>query len=353
MQLWLADAVARAVVHARAKGAIFGIETTSTVVLDHGFPFLVRIVSSLRDKPVNEQGESAASSEEPPGPVDAADGALGLAERAATSHVELGVFPDPFLPYEEDLYVGDVPPAHVCLLNKFNVVEGHLLVVTRAFREQTHLLDSGDCTAIWHCLRQYPGLGFYNSGKVAGASQRHKHLQLIPLAGVEAVPIHEKVEEAARSREEQTGCFVVPALPFKHAIIGMHDLYSESKSDAEIGAAMHSRYMQLLHFTIEELGVPASSWMAWEARSHHPPASAVGHPANDSETAHPFPYNLLLTSNWMMLVPRRHEKFLGDISVNALGFAGFLLAKNESQRDLIVKHGPLKVLAQVGIPWNH
>ena len=34
---------------------------------------------------------------------------------------------NPFLPYEEDLYVCDLSPTHVCLLNKFNVVDHHFL----------------------------------------------------------------------------------------------------------------------------------------------------------------------------------------------------------------------------------
>ena len=43
---------------------------------------------------------------------------------------------NPFLPYEEDLYVRHLEPNHVLLLNKFNVVENHLLVVTREFESR-------------------------------------------------------------------------------------------------------------------------------------------------------------------------------------------------------------------------
>jgi ATP adenylyltransferase/5',5'''-P-1,P-4-tetraphosphate phosphorylase II len=35
---------------------------------------------------------------------------------------------NPFLPYEEELHVRALPPHHELLLNKFNVVDHHLLV---------------------------------------------------------------------------------------------------------------------------------------------------------------------------------------------------------------------------------
>jgi hypothetical protein len=41
-------------------------------------------------------------------------------------------------------------------------------------------------------------------------------------------------------------------------------------------------------------------------------------------------YNLLLTRQWMLLVPRRHECFAG-ISLNALAFAGALLTRDRQE----------------------
>ena len=55
------------------------------------------------------------------------------------------------------------------------------------------------------------------------------------------------------------------------------------------------------------------------------------------------PYNLLLTRRWMLLVPRAQE-FFGAISVNALGFAGALLAKNDQERETLKQQGPMAVL---------
>jgi ATP adenylyltransferase len=60
------------------------------------------------------------------------------------------------------------------------------------------------------------------------------------------------------------------------------------------------------------------------------------------------PYNLLLTRDWMLLVPRRAAKWRG-VSINALGFAGALLAKNEKQLQRLRDAGPLTALRHAAI----
>ncbi len=57
-------------------------------------------------------------------------------------------------------------------------------------------------------------------------------------------------------------------------------------------------------------------------------------------------YNLLTTRNYMQIIPRAYEDYRG-IPVNALGFAGSLLARNEADMKLLQQLGPLRVLAQV------
>lgn len=43
---------------------------------------------------------------------------------------------NPFLPFDEALFVSEISDTHVCLLNRFNVIEHHLLFVTRYFEDQ-------------------------------------------------------------------------------------------------------------------------------------------------------------------------------------------------------------------------
>ena len=131
---------------ALARGAMLPIETHLRVVEDAGVSFLVREVSSLRRK------------------VAAAGGGRA----------------DPFLPYDDDLFVADVSDTHFCLLNKYNAVANHALLVTHTYEEQTDLLTRRDWEALWACMGEFDALGFYNAGEIAGASQRHRHIQLVP-----------------------------------------------------------------------------------------------------------------------------------------------------------------------------
>jgi ATP adenylyltransferase len=58
------------------------------------------------------------------------------------------------------------------------------------------------------------------------------------------------------------------------------------------------------------------------------------------------PYNLLVTRGWMLVVPRRQERY-ETISVNALGFAGSLFVRNSAELELVRRAGPMNVLRAV------
>ena len=288
----LGPAIAGRTRHARACGAMRPIETTEEIVTDAGVDFLVRRLSTLeRKEQARKRKEQAA------GPVN------------------------PFLPHEPDLFVADVSDTHFALLNKFNVIERHLLIVTRAFVDQETLLDVGDFEALAACMAEVDGLAFYNGGAVAGASQPHKHLQLasLPLAKTGSpVP----VERLLRALGGKTGILRVPGLAFGHAFAWMDYLSFE---DVKVAARqMHACYRELL----------AAAGLR---------AVQTGDEARQSG-----PYNLLATPRWMLLVPRRKEHF-DSIAVNALGFAGSLFVRDEAQIQVVKRAGPMAVLQGTAI----
>jgi len=130
---------------------------------------------------------------------------------------------DPFLPYDPDLFVADISETHIALLNKFNVIDHHLLIVTRRFELQEALLNLVDFVALFSCMVQFDGLGFYNGGPAAGASQRHKHLQIVPLPLDESgspLPIEPLL--AAARMDGFIG--TIPGLPFPHAFARLDPL---------------------------------------------------------------------------------------------------------------------------------
>jgi ATP adenylyltransferase len=65
--------------------------------------------------------------------------------------------------------------------------------------------------------------------------------------------------------------------------------------------------------------------------------------------SNPGPYNLLVTREWMLMVPRTRETY-GSISVNALGFAGSILVRNEKELEQVRTDGPMAILKHVAVP---
>ena len=65
----------------------------------------------------------------------------------------------------------------------------------------------------------------------------------------------------------------------------------------------------------------------------------------------PGSYNLLLTSDHMILVPRRIEK-IGSVAINALGFAGTILVNSKAGLEYIQEQGPIEILEAAGCPWQ-
>lgn len=288
--------VAAVSARALAAGALLPIPTGFEFVEDGGVRFFVRVLAHLARKD----------------------------EARATQRRDAGAFKpaNPFLPYEQALFVANVSASHVAILNKFNVVDDHLLIVTRQFEDQHALLTLRDFEAWWRCLREYESLGFYNGGVEAGASQPHKHLQLVPLplapAGP-AVPIEPLLERVGA----HGGGAAVPGFGFRHAF-GRLD--AAAPGDAAALAA-YRLYASLL----QRAGL-------------RPPAGA-------GDGRQSGPYCLLATREWLLLVPRSREFFAG-VSINALGFAGALLVRNEEQLRALRETGPLTALRETALPGS-
>ena len=73
-------------------------------------------------------------------------------------------------------------------------------------------------------------------------------------------------------------------------------------------------------------------------------ALEIGSAPSDHLPQHP--YNLLLCKKWMVMVRRQKESHAG-FSVNALGFAGYMLATDESDMSWLTSAGGDALLNQV------
>lgn len=270
---------------ALASGALQSIDTDYEHVTDAGQHFLLRTLSNLKRKE---------------------DAAQRLKKAGDTRH-------NPFKPYEEALYVRDLGDNHICLLNKFNVVDHHLLIVTREMESQQDKIKQRDFQALAQVMQEIDGLAFYNGGKIAGASQPHKHLQLIPLpmTACQEQPFSDALNQLKpghpNSRTE---------LSFRHSGMQLPEgLFDDPARAAE---ALLNTYNQLR----EELDIKDDGLQTTSA------------------------YNLLITRKWMLMVPRTEESFEG-ISFNSLAFVGALLVKTEEEAVTLKEHGLMKALASV------
>jgi ATP adenylyltransferase len=277
---------------ALSSGALQSIPTNYELLEVDDIQFLVRILVSL------ERKERAKKEQK---------------KKAKKSDKEF----NPFLPYEEDLFVSNLTDTHLCLLNKFNAVDHHLLMITREFEEQQNQLNLADFLAVAITLAEINGLVFYNSGKLAGASQRHKHLQLVPLPLVPqglSLPISPWIPHVLSNHEIHT----IPQFPFAQAIAACPDIWSQNP--LEIAPILLEKYQQLIAKT----------------------------DLNQKKSEKTAPYNLLMTREWMMVIPRSQESYK-NISINSLGFAGALLVRNPEQMEQLKQIGPLTLLQKVGI----
>ena len=219
-----------------------------------------------------------------------------------------GPKPNPFRPWDQRLEVERIGADHVVILNKYPVQIGHMLLISRDWAPQTGWLSAGDWQAVRAVQQDSEGLWFFNSGPRAGASQPHRHLQLLPRdPGQVLCPRERWWEKRLSSRDAdatnrlERHCSVVPL--------------QDASADC-----LQAAYLALCK------------------------AQGVGHPLDDVQPLKP--YNLLFSHSWMALVSRSRDECKG-FSINALGFAGYLLCTDRSDRCWLDQHGPEKLLSHV------
>ncbi len=288
MTLTLAEQVTAVTRTALASGALVPFEVSGNAVDDAALPWRIEWASSLARK---DQAAIPKPGAKP------------------------GAF-NPFLPYDPALYVGDLGPGHVLLLNKFPVLFNHVLVVTRAFADQQHELSVADFTALAAAMSQIDGLAFFNGGVDAGASVQHRHLQIAPFASPLITAL---LPQAAADGQVQQ----LAALPFRHAFTRFAAPWPADIAAA--GTRLHEAYRSSLA------------------------ACGLSADANGTLPA----YNLLATREWLLLVPRRRETWEDGsdrISLNAMSFAGSIFVRDPALMPKVRGTGLLPLLGAVTFP---
>ncbi|CEP19887.1 hypothetical protein [Parasitella parasitica] len=247
--------------------------------------------------------------------------------------------PDPFLNPNPALVVKELD-AHIMLLNKFAVSPNHLLIVTKEFKNQTDPILPEELYEAFKVMQDFgsfqPTLAFYNCGPNSGASQGHKHIQVLPLNQVHKYqpPVKQLFDEIPDRHIGQI--YAISKLPFVHVIIGLDSSTIRSIQDnkEQLTDYLAQTFFGILDAMFQQLRENSS-------------------PVNVS-------YNFLMTQDFMMLVPRSNEcatiEHSGksfEFSINSLGFCGSMLCKTEEELEALkAQDNLMDVLTQVGIAWS-
>ncbi len=224
--------------------------------------------------------------------------------------IEYGPKRNPFIPWDTRLQIQPINNKHTLILNKYPVQIGHMLLITNSWKPQNGWLNEDDFEAIQNVDNNTTGLWFFNSSKEAGASQPHRHFQLLPRHNKESIcPRYEwfcsLLNNTIDTYSEISHCISIRRRNINNDS-SSNDLFKSYKS------------------MVNEMNIGEIDLIKKPLK----------------------PYNLLITSNWIALITRKTDRSYG-FSINALGFAGYFLATKRSDVVTLTKFGPERILKDV------
>ncbi len=228
--------------------------------------------------------------------------------------VVFGPKQNPFNPWEKNLEIVRVKENHILILNKYPVEKGHMLLISKEWKPQNTLIDLDDWLALTAVEKDTGGLWFFNSCEQAGASQPHRHLQLLRREiGTKYCPREQwfldKIQPSTGRDRLDKSILVFERKNYRtnNSANELYELYSKLCKETK------TVYLE-------------------------------------SEECRLAPYNLIITNKWIALIKRSKEGYMG-FSVNALGFAGYLLATNESNVNWLRINSIEDLLSSVICPY--
>ncbi|CAI5711068.1 unnamed protein product [Peronospora destructor] len=253
-----------------------------------------------------------------------------------TAETKPKTFRDPFAKknLEPDLFVTQLHGTHNLVLNKFSIVDEHVVLATVEFAPQEQPLKAADFRAMWTATKGLDAFAFFNCGYESGASQPHKHMQLMTyssikeITGLDMPPLLQFIDHKLREYPISETVWL-PELPFCHFLHRLdlpNDIDSE-KATANI-VVIYNKVLNQMNST------------------KYPNTPAQAGPSSATLPL-PVAYNMLLTSSYLFIIPRKAQRFNG-IEVNSIGFIGSFFVRNNEQRIFLETHdGPMELLRQV------
>ena len=209
---------------------------------------------------------------------------------------------NPFLPPDPRTLIKSIAlengASYNLFFNKYCVAPMHLLLTTVEFVFQDSHLNWDDFRAVKLVLEEFSSdeanwMVFYNCGMLSGASQPHKHIQLILISEGGKVPLRPS------DMEEIYG--------------SMHFYsFSSDSTDDDVLKNWYDSYTKLMSYV------------------------------KDGRST-----NVLFTKKWMLVVPRK-QLGLRDWNPNSLIFVGYFLSRSDEETKMIKEIGPLNIIKSLG-----
>ncbi len=220
---------------------------------------------------------------------------------------------NPFKPWDNRLSISKILNKHQLILNKYPVQIGHMLLITNNWKPQNGWLSYDDFLAIATVESDTSGLWFFNSCKEAGASQPHRHIQLL----------RRESKSLICPREEWFDSLLCSNINRNSNLFKSVGIQGRSIKETNKSKELYDKYLKL------SLSLK------------------IGNPNIDKKPL--CPYNLIITDNWISLIRRLKDKSYG-FSINALGFAGYFLATDNSDTNYLLNNGAENLLNDVVNP---
>ncbi|KAF5243108.1 hypothetical protein FAUST_3027 [Fusarium austroamericanum] len=209
----------------------------------------------------------------------------------------------------------DIGKTHFLAANKFCFARPHLMLLTSdGNKRQYEPLDEDDWQALNSVLTDLGDdyVAFFNCGQNGGCSRLHKHMQLIP----------KPKDSFAAFLDTENG--VEPDVPFQW-------FYHHFESPSLDSKELFGIYNKLLQKATE----------AGKDQSEHTDSLPAGAA---------IPHNMLVTNQWMIVLPRRQAAVNKKAGANSIGMMGVIAVATQEEIDNWIRIGPVEALKELGVP---